>query len=787
MSRETSSTPRAASDCTAVQNPSSSSASESQHIQVDVPSEIEMVLNPEFTSAVCDEIKLQVSGVIRNLSVSVNEENQASESADSNTFTWENPDFLSLRMGQIIEMPAGDYLKEHFNTNVLVNIIINMTAVMNSISAEYNRLHLEISELEKELAWAKDKEGHHKETQFGSNSERRSALDPEIAARKKSESKKNKEQSKKQVETVDSETDENRKTATEKDNGQNPSAQASSTEASDSGAEKDEGQDPSVPASGSRTSDPGVEKDEGQNPSVPASGSEASDSEEDKETPFRTYRSKIRRSAGCADRITQGAIHVHVHKSLDAEEIENLENYHRLPNGKYSIVVPVSLNVVVDVEYERAQSTTTGEIVSADSAQESKLLPGSTVSREFLADMIFQRYVQGISGPRIIKNLECDGIGYSKQTLYRWTIQYGVALARPVTLRLLQLALESGLLQSDETWVKIREALARENRKNSVFWLIKTSEKLRIPPIVVVSYTGSRRTEELVKLLQGFAGKLMTDGYSGYSALLREFIDTILLVGCLNHARGKFVDYLQSLKGKREYSKLTAERRANLNVNKVLDAFGVVFKQEEETDSFPTREERLKYRQEKVRPAMDELFVLIEQYHACLNETASEYWRRALEYAIKYKDRFYAAVDDPDMPLHNSSCERVFANLGVIRSNFKQIDTIAGAETFGQWFSLCQTAKENGVNAKIYLSYLFEKLPEVLQEHNCWHWLTKPTDRDILHLEDYGDLSFLDDYMPWSDDYKTYETEYSEQMKELFLRIAGWFENDRLQSVEEIA
>ena len=57
----------------------------------------------------------------------------------------------------------------------------------------------------------------------------------------------------------------------------------------------------------------------------------------------------------------------------------------------------------------------------------------------------------------------------------------------------------------------------------------------------------------------------------------------------------------------------------------------------------------------------------------------------------------------------------------------------------------------------------------------------------ILHLEDYGDLSFLDDYMPWSDDYKTYETEYSERMKELFLRIAGWFENDRLQSLEEIA
>ena len=62
--------------------------------------------------------------------------------------------------------------------------------------------------------------------------------------------------------------------------------------------------------------------------------------------------------------------------------------------------------------------------------------------------------------------------------------------------------------------------------------------------------------------------------------------------------------------------------------------------------------------------------------------------------------------------------------------------------------SLIETARACGANARCYLQYVLEKMPE--------------------HMDD-TDRSFLDDMMPWSEAYRTYET--SEMYNNLHLNL----------------
>ena len=63
-------------------------------------------------------------------------------------------------------------------------------------------------------------------------------------------------------------------------------------------------------------------------------------------------------------------------------------------------------------------------------------------------------------------------------------------------------------------------------------------------------------------------------------------------------------------------------------------------------------------------------------------------------------------------------------------------------------YSLIETARACGANARYYLQYVLEKMPE--------------------HMDD-TDRSFLDDMMPWSEAYRAYET--SEMYNNLHLNL----------------
>ncbi len=84
------------------------------------------------------------------------------------------------------------------------------------------------------------------------------------------------------------------------------------------------------------------------------------------------------------------------------------------------------------------------------------------------------------------------------------------------------------------------------------------------------------------------------------------------------------------------------------------------------------------------------------------------------------------------------------------RANWLFADTPDGAEVNALMYSIVETAKANQVNVRIYLQYLLEKVLPLLPE-----------------IKDVD----LEELMPWSQSYKSYEEKKQAEQHEAFKRM----------------
>ena len=487
----------------------------------------------------------------------------------------------------------------------------------------------------------------------------------------------------------------------------------------------------------------------------------------------KKQKGRPKRGDGCMAKTTEGMNRVTLRRELDAGLLADLMakgRLRRLPDGRYTVIVPISAHVAIDIEFDRFVDGD-GTIFAADSASASRPIPRSAIGAGLMAQLLYLRFDLSMPAPRICKMFETDELHLTKQRIYRLCTQLGLSLSRPLVNRMLGIVLKKGKLQSDESFIKVSEE-KRRGHDSVVVWLVRTSELLGVPPVVVLNYTCSREAAKFAEMIRGFSGTLMADCYPAYKKALEELADAIELCACLQHARSNFADVVKSLKSSRK--RMGEEAWEALPANRVIRLFGDVFEAE---DRAPRGvEARRAHRAREVRPLLDKLFEEIEGLHAKLRERDQGKLAQAIRYAVKYKERFYRACDDPLIPLTNSACEREFAQLGVIRSNSHQWDTALGAATLCNWFSVVRTARLNDADTLCYLEFLLEEARGALESHGDWHWFSGKALKgtyDDLDLPEYGDLSYLDDYMPWSKRFKEYAGRWHERRRQLLIEVAG--------------
>jgi len=360
------------------------------------------------------------------------------------------------------------------------------------------------------------------------------------------------------------------------------------------------------------------------------------------------------------------------------------------------------------------------------------LLRKSPASASLVSDAIYDKYGLAIPIYRQVLELHRNGVPLSAQTLTAWINRFSSEYFGPVYDWLKKLMQDIPYQQCDETTLQILRD-GRGPSAKSYLWVHITSELYSAHKIVLFCFELTRSAEHLKKFYGEFSGFLTCDAYSAYRNFEKD--SEVTLCGCFMHARRRFVEAFLVL-----HLNDMSEEQINGHPSvkallKILD----IYRTDEPLKKF-SADDRLAYRQSDVKPLVDEYF----DYLRSLDPDNPEYsakMKDAIKYSINQEQYLRRFLEDGNIPIDNGATERAIRPAAVGRRNYLFFTSVYGAESGAMIYSLIETARANGANARYYLQYLLEKMPLYIER----------TDRD-----------FIEDMLPWAEAYKEYERQEME-------------------------
>ena len=201
-----------------------------------------------------------------------------------------------------------------------------------------------------------------------------------------------------------------------------------------------------------------------------------------------------------------------------------------------------------------------------------------------------------------------------------------------------------------------------------------------------------------LRLLEGYAGYLQTDGYTGYDAVVTQQ-PKIIQVGCFAHARRKFDE---AIKGQSKKRKSTIAWRGFKFIQRLYEI------ERAYKDAKPPV--RYRARQDQAQPILTEMREWLDQ---ALPQVPPETLAgKALTYLNNQWPQLIRYLDDGRLRIDNNLVENAIRPFVVGRKNFLFNDTVSGANASANLYSLIETAKANGIEPYQYLRLLFTELPK---------------------------------------------------------------------------
>ena len=320
------------------------------------------------------------------------------------------------------------------------------------------------------------------------------------------------------------------------------------------------------------------------------------------------------------------------------------------------------------------------------------VIPGSNATPEAISFLAEEKFVAYTPLYRMEQILERRGIPLSRQTMSYWLLRACELYLEPIWDLMKVLLLEENILHADETTLQVLHEMNRKAQTKSYMWLYRTGRYAR-QQLVLYEYQETRGAEHPESFLLGYKGFLHTDGYAGYHKLS----DLIRVVGCLAHARRKFVEALTALK--EEDRKGTAAERG-------VQYFDALFDLEEKWHDLEP-DDRKEKRQKFAQPIMDELYNWV--FH--LNASTKSLLGKAAHYTRSQWQWLTGYLEDGRLEISNNRAERSIKPFVMSRKNFLFANTPSGAKASAIYFSLIETAKENGLDPYRYLTWVLRTAP----------------------------------------------------------------------------
>lgn len=358
------------------------------------------------------------------------------------------------------------------------------------------------------------------------------------------------------------------------------------------------------------------------------------------------------------------------------------------------------------------KSKKTGRFVEADHPKH--LLNHSYLTPSLFSKIATDKFIKALPVQRISKEMGWMDVVMRPQTISRWIINITKQYLTPIIELMKDKIKGAELIHCDETpftCVEDNKKAGRTKNSKSFMWVFHTADQYGSPPIFIYDYKDNRRTENVENFLSGYKGIIMADGYESYHTVARKSNGDLVVGGCWAHCKRKFAEII---KADPKNALGTTAYEGNERIAKI---YRIDNKSKEMAP-----DERRAYRQEKVKPLVDDFF---EWAKKRVDAVATEKTRKALQYAINQELYLRAFLDNGIIPLDNSDAERSIRSFCVGKHNWHIVSTSKGAEASGILYSIAETAKANGLKPYEYFKYLLEQLLEEGAAEDLVPWSDK--------------------------------------------------------------
>jgi transposase len=316
-------------------------------------------------------------------------------------------------------------------------------------------------------------------------------------------------------------------------------------------------------------------------------------------------------------------------------------------------------------------------------------LPRSNAGAGLLTYIIISKYVDHLPFYRLVKILKRQGVDLAENTINGW-YSAACALLEPLYQEMKKQVLKSGYIQGDETPIRVLTNETPGSSHKGYYWVYHSPPKR----LVIFDYQKGRDKSGPKNMLQGFKGKLQTDGYAAYNQF--EPDKDIILSACWAHARRKFEQSIDN------YPDI-----ANYVMGEIQKLYTL---EREAVEKFFKDEDILKMRQDKALPIIDSLEnYLIEKRNHVVPKSAIGL---AINYTLNLWPRLKVYLADAQMVMDNNLIENTIRPVALGRKNYLFAGSHEAAQRAAMIYSFLGTCKLNNVEPFAWLKETLEKIPD---------------------------------------------------------------------------
>ena len=405
------------------------------------------------------------------------------------------------------------------------------------------------------------------------------------------------------------------------------------------------------------------------------------------------------------------------------------ERTKRKPTGKDKITLPANLPIerqVIDIPEEAKICPETGEaLVKIGEEVTSKLAhkPGSYFIKQIirpkyanpsrseegvktadlpegllnrcqadeslLASILVKKFGDHLPLYRQSEIMSREGIYISRQILCQWVLRTGLAL-KPLYNEMRAQVLKSGNIFYDETPVDM--LMPGKGKTHQAYMWVLAGGQSANPSYRIYDFQTSRAHQHAANMLKDYHGVLHSDKYGAYEVLANK--KQLTWCPCWSHIRRKFFEAESGDPKFRDW---------------VLRKIRYLFMFERVAWA-RSEEERLRIRQEKEVPIIDELILAIKDKLISGKILPKSKFKEALGYFCGLIPHLKNYTAHAFARLDNNVAERAVRPLAIGRKNWLFVGNEDGGESAAIIFSLIQTCRALEINPREYLEDVMRRL-----------------------------------------------------------------------------